>query len=122
MDGFGETASSDGIRETASSSVAIASPSLSSILSLAFVDMPLPKLRELGAAVRLWLGDVGGEVTPTTRFGTAGRDPTSPPPPPAFAVTHAAASASLPKDLCSAPFMPVTCFDASSHDAYTPGS
>mmetsp|Transcript_1640 Transcript_1640/g.6530 ORF Transcript_1640/g.6530 Transcript_1640/m.6530 type:complete len:225 (+) Transcript_1640:1213-1887(+) len=71
---------------------------------------------ELGRA-RDCVGLAAGERRRALSLG-----PASPTAPPRCAATHAAASASVPKDLCTAPLMPVTCALASSHVRYTPGS
>ena len=92
----------------------------------AFVDIALRaggglvgprRALELGRA-RGGIGLVAGERRRALSLGR-GSPPGSPP---RCAVTHASASASVPKDLCTAPLMPVTCALASSHVLYTPGS
>ena len=92
----------------------------------AFVDIALRaggglvaprRALELGRA-RGGIGLVAGERRRALSLGR-GSPPGSPP---RCAATHASASASVPKDLCTAPLMPVTCALASSHVLYTPGS
>ena len=63
---------------------------------------PFARALELGRA-REGVGLVAGERRSALSLGRA-----SPTAPPSCAATHAAASASVPKDLCTAPLMPVT--------------